>query len=304
KAREMHGQKAERRNIFEREIAIADGVETVGGDARETQIARQSFAVERKCAAGKRAGAERAGIGAGCGGGDALGVAMKRFTVRQAPMRNEQRLGVLEMRGAGHGDAQIGFSLRGERAQQRRKRATNLMRGFFHVHAEFGGHHFVAAAAGVQLGAQVAELFDQRGFHEMVNVFGFRVVKPGRLGLRAALELVERGDYLLSFFVRENSGGGDGARPGPVEREFLWEKAAIEMPGALEFVEGGVRGTVKAAAPHLLVFGAAHLTSAFARATFGTVTGGTVMGSAKRLMKPSASLGLYPAMVKLARLVR
>src|SRR6266481_3794368 len=160
----MHGKKAERRNIFEREIAVADGVEAVGSDARKTEVARERLAVERKSAAGERTGTERAGISAGGSGGD-----------------------------------------------------------------------------------------------------------------------------LLAFFVRKNSGGGDGAGPGAVEREFLREKAAIEMPGALELVEGGVRGTVEAAAPHLLVFGAAHLTSAFARATFGTVTGGTVMGSAKRLMKPSAS---------------
>ena len=138
------------------------------------------------------------------------------------------------------------------------------MRGFLDVHAEFGGHHFVAAAAGVQLRAQGAELLDERGFDEMVNIFGFRIVKPGGLGFSATLKLVERSNDLLAFYVRENSGGGDGASPGAVEREFLREKAAVEMPGALEFVEG----------------------------------------SAKRLMKPSASFGLYPAIVKLARLVR
>ena len=59
-AREMHGQRRKREKIFEREIAVADGVEAVGGDARKTQIARQRLAVERKSAARQRAGAERA----------------------------------------------------------------------------------------------------------------------------------------------------------------------------------------------------------------------------------------------------
>src|SRR6266481_6008398 len=115
----MHGKKAERRNIFEREIAVADGVEAVGSDARKTEIARERLAVERKSAAGERTGTEGAGISAGGRGGDALGVAMERFAVRKQPMRNQQRLRVLQMRGAGHGDSQIRLSLRGDRAQQR-----------------------------------------------------------------------------------------------------------------------------------------------------------------------------------------
>ena len=121
----------------------------------------------------------------------------------------------------------------------------------------------------------------------MVNVFGLRIVEPRGVGLRAPLDFIERGDDLLAFFMGENSRRGDGARPGAVEREFLRQQAAIEMPGALEFVEGSVGSAVETAAPHLLVVGAAHLTSAFACASCGTV-----MGSAKRLMKPSASLGL------------
>src|SRR5580704_10115522 len=125
------------------------------------------------------------------------------------------------------------------------------------------------------------------------------MIEPCRVGPGAAFKLVERGQNLLAFFTRKNTGERDGAGPGAIERKFLPEKAAIEMPGALEFVEGSVRGTVETAAPHLLVFGSAHPTSTFARASCGTV-----MGSAKRLMKPSASFGLYPAMVKLARLVR
>jgi hypothetical protein len=103
----VHGQKAERGNIFEREIAVADCVEAVGSDARKTEIARERFAIERKCAACERARTERAEISAGCRGGDALGVAMKRFAVREQPVRNQQWLGVLKMRGAGHGDTQI-----------------------------------------------------------------------------------------------------------------------------------------------------------------------------------------------------
>ena len=52
-------------------------------DTRKTEIARQGFAIERKCAAGEGAGTQRTIIGARGGCGDAFGVAMKCFTMRQ-----------------------------------------------------------------------------------------------------------------------------------------------------------------------------------------------------------------------------
>ena len=63
-AREMHGERRESEKKFEREVAVADGVKAIRRDARKSQIARQRFAIERKRAAGQRARAERADIGA------------------------------------------------------------------------------------------------------------------------------------------------------------------------------------------------------------------------------------------------
>src|SRR5580692_11183150 len=104
-----------------------------------------------------------------------------------------------------------------------------------------------------------------------------------------------RGRDFLALFFAENSGGDDGARPGAIERQFLREHAAIEAPGALEFVERCVGAAFEAATPHLLFAGSSHQALAFWGTFFGSVSAGscgTVMGSAKRLMKPSASLGL------------
>ena len=62
--RKMHRERGKRKKKFEREIAVADGVQAIGGDAGKAQIARERLAIERKRAAGERAGAERARIGA------------------------------------------------------------------------------------------------------------------------------------------------------------------------------------------------------------------------------------------------
>src|SRR5580692_12914477 len=114
-----------------------------------------------------------------------------------------------------------------------------------------------------------------------------------------------RGRDFLALFFAENSGGDDGARPGAIEQQFLREHAAIKAPGALEFVERCVGAAFEAPAPHLLFARSSHQALAFCGIFWGAAgmagSCGTVMGSANRLMIPSASLGLYPVMVKLAR---
>src|SRR5580658_1348887 len=180
---------------------------------------------------------------------------------------------------AGHGNAQILLCLRSEGASESAKRGTQIAGGILHVHAKLGRDHFVAAAAGVKLCAERAQLFNQRGFGEVVHVFGGRSVEPRWVGFGAGFDFVERADDAARLVVRENSGGGDGAGPGAIERKLLRQHASVEMPGALEFVKRCVGGSVESAAPHFLA-AAAHLTAA---------SSGTVIGRANRLMKPSAS---------------
>ena len=169
------------------------------------------------------------------------------------------------------------------------------LRGFLHVHAKFGRHHFIAAAAGVQLGAQRTEFFDQRSFDKVMDVLGFRVGEPCGIGFSARRDFVECCGDLAAFVLRQNSRADDGSRPRAIERQFLGQHAPVEAPGTLEFVERRVRGAFKKAAPHFLFAGSSHHALAFCGAFLGSsaeASRGTVMGSAKRLMKPSASLGL------------
>src|SRR5580700_6610638 len=187
------------------------------------------------------------------------------------------------MRRARHGNTQMPFRLMGDRPAKRRDHSLNVASGFLHKHPKFGRDHLVAAASGVELGAEGAELLDESGFGEVVDVFGLRGIEPGGVLERAALDFIKRHDKLEALFVRKNSNRGDGTGPCSIERELLGQEAAVELPGTLELIEGSVGAALESAAPHLLAFGAAHRTPASA---------GTVMGRAKRLMKPSASLGL------------
>ena len=57
---------------------------------------------------------------------------------------------------------------------------------------KIGGDKFVAAAAGVQLESERAEIFDQRHFDKMMHVFGGRSVEPRGIARGALGNLVER----------------------------------------------------------------------------------------------------------------
>ena len=190
---------------------------------------------------------------------------------------------MLHVRGARHRNAEIALGLRGNCTQERSECRPNFACRVLHVHPELSGHHFVAAAASVELCAERTKFLDQRGFGEMVDVFGFRASSHAESDCARDLDFIERGYKTLAFFAREDSGSGNSARPGAVESKFVREKPAVELPRALEFVKRSVGTAVEAPAPHFLPFGNGHRTAA---------SSGTVMGSAKRLMKPSASFGL------------
>ena len=195
----------------------------------------------------------------------------------------------------GIGTRKLRFGLGCYRAFQRGDRAAQIARGVLHVHAKFGRHHFVAAAAGVKSCAQGAKFFNQRGFDEVMDVFGFRIGEPCGIGFSARCEFVQSRGDLAAFVLRQNSRSDDGSRPRAIERQLLRQQALVEAPGTLEFIERSVRAAFKKAAPHFLFAGSSHQALAFCGAFLGSATEascGTVMGSANRLMKPSASLGL------------
>ena len=124
-----------------------------------------------KGAAGQRACAQRAGVGARAGGGAALRIAEEGFGMSEKPVREQDRLGVLQVRRTGHRDAEVTFGERHETGHHGAQRLLEIGSGELHEHSELGGDHFIAAAAGVQLGAERAEFFDQRRFNEVMDVF-------------------------------------------------------------------------------------------------------------------------------------
>src|SRR5258706_10194045 len=99
----MGGDSGERVKIIEREVAITYGIETVGGDTRKAQLARDGVAVNTEAVAGKGAGTHGTGVGGFRGALQTSEIAGEGFGVGEQKMREKNRLGVLHMGHAGHG---------------------------------------------------------------------------------------------------------------------------------------------------------------------------------------------------------
>src|ERR1700680_1519132 len=98
------------------------------------------------------------------------------------------------MCGARHGNTKMPFRLMGNRPAKRRDGSPNVTSRFLHEHPKFGRDHLIAAAAGVELGAGGAELLDECGLGEVMDVFGVRGIEPGGVLESAALDFIKRHD--------------------------------------------------------------------------------------------------------------
>src|SRR5216683_2500702 len=142
--------------------------------------------------------------------------------------------------------------------------------------------------------------------------------QPSGIGLGAHCNFVERRQRLLHFRRSENSDGLERLRPGVIDGNLIRQKTAIERKRPLERVELRVWLALEASSPQPVVFAFGHrflpgqgrrilraqhflCSGAACCATTSTnycllpsafALGRTLTGSAKRLMKPSASFGL------------
>src|SRR5712692_5585803 len=104
------------------------------------------------------------------------------------------------------------------------------------------------------------ESFDQRFFHEVVDVFGAgaECFEPRRIGFGTLGNFVERREGLFHFRRRENSDGLQGFGPGAIDGNLIRQEPAIERKRALERVELSIWPTLEASSPQPVVFAFSH----------------------------------------------
>ncbi len=168
--RDMHHADAGAGAEFEREVAVAHRVQAVLANGVETEPARHAFAVQRVAGAGQRSGAQRQVVGAPAHVGQAFGVAREHLHVGQQVVGKTHRLRHLHVRVAGHHGVGVAGGQLDQRALHRGQQQGDAVDLAAEPQAHVGGHLVVAAAAGVQPLAGVADQGRQPGLDVQMHV--------------------------------------------------------------------------------------------------------------------------------------
>ena len=246
---EMHHRQRARVQERRGEVAIRRGVDAVGDDAREAEVARERVDVDRVARAGDRAGAERQRVGFGARRREALVVAAERRGVRQKEMRDEHRLRRPEVRVRRH---QRVARRRGLRRRAPRRRAASA-----------------CCSAGMRRRRYSRRSSDTCSLRDR-PVCSRRPASPSRstssrstklctsssgpatkAGFATALleDLGQRGVDRRASSAREHAGLRERPRPRQAARHVVFEQAAIEAERGAEFEGGGIGRRVEPAGP-------------------------------------------------------
>ena len=240
---------------FDEEVAVANGVDAVAGDADEAEFLGYGLAIDRVRDTGERTGPKRQLFaGARHYTGEPDGIPVEHLEICEQVVSQEDRLGTLEVGVAWEDSTDV---LLGEVKEDPLEDAepgidtadaTVLDNGEAHV----GGDLVVAGAGGVEAGAGVADLLAEA--HLDVEVDVLEVLAPDELaGLDLGLDLLEAlddgvgvfggDDALLAEHLRVGDGGFDVVR---VERPVVADGGAVFEGEGVEGFGGGGLGALGA----------------------------------------------------------
>ena len=222
--------------------------------AVEAELPAHALAVDRQRGAGQGGGAERQHVDAPAAVGQSVAVALVLLDVGQEVVRRQHRLGALQVRVAGQDQVAVALGRGQQGALQFLQPAVEVVDGVAHPELHVGDDLIVAAAAGVQLAAEVAETLDQGALDVRVDVF-----QGDREGELAAVDLagdgVEGGGDLLGLVGAEQADLGEHPGVGLAGADVVAVEAAVEADRFGEGFDAVVGGAAEAAAPGLLAHG-------------------------------------------------
>ena len=208
-------------------------------------------AVDGDRRAGQRGGAERQLVDAAAAIGEPLAVAFELFAVGEPVVGGQHRLGPLHVGVARQDDAGVaGRPGRRTPAAARcssRRRCVDLVAD---PEPQVGRDLVVAAAAGVELAADVADAVDERPLDVHVDVF--ELLAEGEVaGGDFLADLLQAGDDLVPFVVGEDADLGEHVGVGDRAADVLGVEPAVEAHAFGELLDAAVRRLVKHTAPRL-----------------------------------------------------
>ena len=247
--REVDGAQRARRQRLDHEVAVADGVERVRGRRAETEVLRELLAVDRVRRACERPRPERRRAHALERIRETLGVAAEHLDIRQAPVREQDRLRALEVRVARERRRLLALGEVDERVHRGLELGLaqlQLPRG---PEPQVGGDLVVAAAARVQLLAEVADAGDELALDPRVDILVGGVDDRARVILRKREDLRERSRDLALFVLGDHPHAHDCLRPCDRALDILAHERSVERKRVVELAEERVGLAFEAPCP-------------------------------------------------------
>ena len=167
----MHGGDGARRQRFQHEIAIGDGVERVRRRARKTERLRRHGAIERKRRTGKRAGAKRAFVEPFARVGETAAVARRHLDIGEQMVAERDRLRRLQVGKSRHHRCRMFERLLGERALVCGEQPRRFVDRVTDPEPEIGRDLIVARARGMQPPRRRADQLAEPALDIHMNVF-------------------------------------------------------------------------------------------------------------------------------------
>src|SRR3974390_3403699 len=138
----MSGDGGKSVEVIEGEVALADGIYAVGGNARKAEITSDGQAVD-----GKRTSCESTRTHGASGGGfqsvlNTQAIAVEGLRMRKKEVGKKQRLGECYWGHSRHGNVNAVFRLFEENPQEVEKSGADFAGGLRYEHAEFCAHEF------------------------------------------------------------------------------------------------------------------------------------------------------------------
>ena len=228
----MHPDHRPREEERDDPVAVAHGVDAVGGHGAEAQVARHRRPVDREGAAADRPRAQRQHRGFLGGDAQAGSVADQRPDMGERPVGGAHRLGSLQVGVPGHDQL---LRPRREADQGATQLHHPIVQRGDRLHApqaHVGGGLVVAGTARVQLPARVAHLLDQQPLHQGVDVLVLhrgwvRILQTRRNRHQAAVDV-------LPFLVADNPGPHQRSSPRAACAHVLAPEAEVHLQRAVE----------------------------------------------------------------------
>ena len=247
----MHHADGDGVGQLDAEVTVRNAVQTVGAGCGKAQLFGGELTIQRVGGTGQSAGAQRAlGIHAGSGILKALQVAQEHGGIGHQRMAKGDGLSALQVGVAGHDSGGI---LRGLPADDLDELHDVSLQGVAVIpqgQADIQRHLIVAAAAGVQALACIADAGGQGLLHEGMHILGVGVDLQ-----RTACQIVGNGgqpaEDVLAVLFGDDALLGQHGGVDPAAAHILRDHPLVKADGGVEVIDARIDRLGEAALPEL-----------------------------------------------------